>query len=112
MIIYALAFLLFLVGLYGLLTKKNLVKIVISVIIMEYAAILFIVSIGDKFNAEDPLLLKGAAPHAMVDPLAHAMALAYVLIGFSVLALMVSLVIRLYENYGTLDITKIKKLKG
>ena len=44
--LYALCFLLFMVGLYGVLVKRNLIKIIISLIIMENAVNVFIVMIG------------------------------------------------------------------
>jgi multicomponent Na+:H+ antiporter subunit C len=47
-----------------------------------------------------------------VDPIPQALVLTSIVISLGILALMVSLAIRLYEKYGTFDITKIRKLKG
>ena len=44
--IYALCFVLFMIGLYAVLTKKNIVKIVVGIIIMDYAVNLFIILLG------------------------------------------------------------------
>jgi multicomponent Na+:H+ antiporter subunit C len=47
-----------------------------------------------------------------VDPVPQALVLTSIVIGLSVTMLMVAMAIRLYEKYGTLDITEIRKLKG
>ncbi|MBU1090888.1 MAG: NADH-quinone oxidoreductase subunit K, partial [Candidatus Omnitrophica bacterium] len=45
-------------------------------------------------------------------PLPHALVLTNIVIGLAVTALIVAIAIRLYEKYGTFDITKIRKLRG
>jgi multicomponent Na+:H+ antiporter subunit C len=47
-----------------------------------------------------------------VDPLPQALVLTSIVIGLGTLALMVSLVIRLYEKHGTFDMSQISKLRG
>ena len=47
-----------------------------------------------------------------VDPLPQALVLTSIVIGLGVLALMVALCVRLYERYGTFDVTKIRRLRG
>jgi multicomponent Na+:H+ antiporter subunit C len=96
--IYGLALVLLFVGLYGVLSKKNIVKIIISLTIMEYAVSLFLILLGYSAVA--------------VDPLPQALVLVSMVMALGLLVLMVSLCTRLYERYGTLDITKIRKLKG
>jgi multicomponent Na+:H+ antiporter subunit C len=48
----------------------------------------------------------------MVDPLMQACAMTSIVIGLAITALLVAIAIRIYEKYGTFDITKIRKLKG
>jgi len=47
-----------------------------------------------------------------VDPMPQAMVLTAIVIGLAVTALLVALCVRIYERYGTFDITKIRKLRG
>lgn len=120
--IYALCFVLIMIGLYGVVVKKNVVKIVVSLAVMEYGINLLLILIGYRAPAEQggvalaPILEKGvkAADFAgqAVDPLPQAMVLTSIVISLGVLALMVALCIRLYERYGTFDITEMRKLKG
>ncbi len=47
-----------------------------------------------------------------VDPLPQALVLTSIVIGLGTTALMVALCIRLYERYGTFDMSEIRKLRG
>ncbi|MBL7076550.1 MAG: NADH-quinone oxidoreductase subunit K [Kiritimatiellae bacterium] len=114
--IYGLCLLLIVVGLYGVVTKRNVVKIVISLAIMEYGINLFLVLVGYRTHGTAPILEEGMMPETLVaqsvDPLPQALVLTSIVIGLAVLALMVALCVRLYERYGTFDVTEMKKLKG
>jgi len=114
--IYALCLVLILVGLYGALSKKNIVKIIIGLLIMEYGVNLFLILLGYRKDGVAPVIDNvkeiGEVARLGVDPLPQALVLTAIVIGLGVLALAVSLAIRLYERYGTFDITKIKRLKG
>ncbi|MDH5662655.1 MAG: sodium:proton antiporter, partial [Elusimicrobiota bacterium] len=48
----------------------------------------------------------------MVDPLPQALILTAIVIGLAVTVLIVSIAVRIYEKYGTFDITKIRRLRG
>lgn len=112
MIVYLLCFALFLVGLYGVLTKRDLVKIILSLAIMGYAANLFFILFGYKNDAGYPILSQGAAIGAMVDPLPQALVLTSIVIELGTTALLVAIVVRLFQKYKTFDITKIRRLSG
>ncbi len=119
---YALCFLLFVIGLYCAVVKKNMVKIVVGILVMEYAVNLFLIMLGYRWDGIAPIidksyLTKGGGiaeafvSHA-VDPLPQALVLTAIVISLGSLALMISICIRTYEKYGTFDITEIRRLKG
>ena len=114
--IYALCFLLILIGLYGVLTRRNIVKIVISLLVIEYGIHLFLVLQGYRTGGVPPIVDSGTEMEVWlqqsVDPLPQALVLTSIVIGLGVLALMVALSMRIQERYGTFDIRKIRKLKG
>jgi multicomponent Na+:H+ antiporter subunit C len=112
MTLYLLCLALFCVGLYGVLRKRNLVKIIVGLGIIEYAINLFFVLLGYRFGGRAPIDAQNQQILNMVDPLPQALVLTSIVIGLGVTALVISLAIRIYEKYGTFDITKIKKLKG
>jgi multicomponent Na+:H+ antiporter subunit C len=121
---YGMAFVIFAVGLYAIAVKKNLIKAIIGVIILEDAANLFLVLVGYRVPASGepipPIIIAragGGRPaadllHRAVDPLPQALVLASIVIGLAVVALMVVLALRLHQKYGTFDLTEISKLKG
>ncbi len=111
MIHYLLGILLFVIGLYGVLVKRNLFKIVIGLIIMEYATFLLFALVGFREHGTAPIQ-PGVAGKVFVDPLPQALVLTAIVIGLGTTALIAGLAVRIYEKYGTLDIRKIKKLKG
>ena len=99
-----------LVGNYGILTKRNLIKMIMSLYLMNSGVILFFVSVGYVEGGqaaifENPIKI-------MVDPLPQALVLTSIVIGLGSLALMISICIRIYEKYGTFDITQIRRLRG
>jgi len=109
---YFMCFLLLLIGLYCVVIKKNLIKIVIGLAIIEYSINLFIVLIGYRWGGHAPLLSDGMKDWVYVDPLPQALVLTAIVIGLATLMLIIALCVKLYEKYGTLDITEIRKLRG
>ncbi len=118
---YFLAMVLLVIGLYAVMGKKNLVKIIIGVIVMEYAINLFLVLVGYRGTGDAPIVTKelNQNPEALkaflanaVDPLPQALILTSIVIGLATLVLMIAIAIRIYEKYGTFDVSKIRKLRG
>ena len=113
MIVFILAILLFLVGLYGILVKRNLIKIIIGLMIMEYAINLFFALVGYRKGGTAPIVSEGLGDKILfVDPLPQALVLTAIVIGLGTTALLVSFAVRIYEKYDTFDVRKIRKLRG
>lgn len=113
MIYYLLCALLFAMGLYGVLVKRNLIKIIIGLTIMEYAIFLFFAVIGYVEEGKPPIIIEGLEKGvAFVDPLPQVLVLTAIVIGLATTALIVSIAVRIYEKYGTFDIRQINKLRG
>ncbi len=112
MIEYFLCLILFSIGLYCILRKRNIIKIIIGLGIIEYAVNLFFVLVGYRSQGRAPILAKDQPISNIVDPLPQALVLTSIVIGLAVMALVVAIAIRIYEKYGTFDIAKIKRLKG
>jgi len=116
--LYALCFLLFMIGLYCAVIKKNMVKIVIGIMVMEYAVNLFLIMLGFRSGGVAPIVgkddLAGSGGqlsdlfiNSSVDPLPQALVLTSIVIGLGSLALMISICIRTYSKY---DLTTISLL--
>ncbi len=112
MTVYFLCLVLFCIGLYCVLRKRNIIKIIIGLGIIEYAVNLFFVLVGYRMQGRAPILAKDQEVLNIVDPLPQALVLTAIVIGLAVTALLVAIAIRIYEKYGTFDITKIRRLRG
>ena len=103
---------LMIVGLFTMLAKRNLIKVIIGLGLFETGINLLLVVVGYIRGATAPIFSQttGAATE-MVDPTPQALVLTAIVIGVAILALALSLAIRLHEHYGTLDLRKIRELK-
>ena len=114
-VVYTMCMILFFTGLYGVVSKKNVVKIIISILIMENAVNLFILLIGYKKNGIAPVMVKGMSLETFagsaVDPLTQAMVLTSIVIGFAMVAFMVAVAVRIYERFKTFDVSEIRDLR-
>ena len=118
MLPYVLCMVLLAIGIYAMVAKKNVIKIIIGLAITEYAINMFLVILGWRAGPKPlaPILAPGQSAQQFlantVDPLPQALVLTSIVVGLSVLALAVALAVRLYQKYGTFDITEIRKLMG
>ena len=111
--VYGTAIALIVIGLYAVLLKKHLVKIVIGLSIIDAGIHLLFVAVGYINGGTAPIFSPGnedAGAH-MVDPVPQALVLTAIVIGFAVTALALSLVIRLYKHHHTANIDQLKSLK-
>ncbi len=114
--IYSLGLLLIGVGLYGVIVSRNTLKIVVSLVIMEHGVHLLLILIGYRSDGmppiQEPGMLASVFASQAVDPLPQALVLTSIVIGLGVLAFLVGLCVKLYERYGTFDVTEIRRLRG
>ena len=110
---YILALVLFGLGVYCILAKRNIIKIIVGLIIAECAVNLFFVLIAYRRGGQAPILTPGVEGRVpMADPLPHALVLTAIVIGLATTALMVAIAMRIYQKYGTYDIAEIRELRG
>jgi len=116
MIIYILVALMFFTGLYGIIAKKNIIKIIVGVNIVGYVTSLLFVIFGYKWDGIAPILTQdmnySQFVERAVDPLPQALVLTSIVIDLAFVAFLAALAIRIFERYGTFDIDKIRRLKG
>jgi multicomponent Na+:H+ antiporter subunit C len=112
MTVYLLTLVLFCLGIYCVVRKRNVIKLIVGVIILEYAVNLFFILAGYRMEGRAPIYSNETDVLNMVDPLPQALVLTAIVIGLASTALLVGIAMRIYEKYGTFDITKIRELKG
>jgi multicomponent Na+:H+ antiporter subunit C len=99
------ALILFFIGVYGVISHRNIIKTVISVGVMVVAAILF-------FFAREPLatnLTPITEAGVSVDPYSQGTIITAIVIGVGVTAVAFIMLINLYKKYGKADWNKRRK---
>ena len=99
---------LFGIGFTNLLIQKNLIKKIIGLNIMDTAVYLFLAEKGYIAGRAAPIVVNGVQEvEAYINPVPSGLVLTGIVVSVSVTALMLSLTIRLYRRYHTLDLDEI-----
>ena len=99
------------IGAWGMLTQRNMLKMVIGFSIIDTGVHLMIVSIGYVMGGTAPIIdaeVPAGAP--FVDPVPSALVLTAIVIGLAVTSLMLTYVVRLARTKGTLEVSSYKEL--
>ena len=104
----AVAMVLFGIGFANLLFQKNLIKKIIGFNIMDTAIYLFLAEKGYISGRMPPIVVNGVQEvSAYINPIPSGLVLTGIVVSVSVSALMLSLTVRLYRRYHTLDLDEI-----
>jgi len=96
------------IGTAGIVMGRHLFRIILALAIAEAGANLMLVVAGLKLDGVAPIITGGVISQNMVDPVPQAMVLTAIVIGVGIQALALSLAIRVYKAYGTLDMREIR----
>jgi len=110
-ILYIASFALILIGMYAVLSQRNLIRIVIGLNVADVGVNLLLVTLGYIDGGQVPIFAPGMAPGLMVDPVPSSLVLTAIVIGFGTTALMLTLVMRIYALHGTIDASRLRGLK-
>jgi len=91
--------------------KRNLIKLIMGIAMMASGVNLFLVALGYRAGGNAPIYTE-VPPGPMVLPVPQALTLTSIVISVAVLALMLTLVIRIYRHTGSLDSEKSRRMKG
>lgn len=104
----AISMILFVIGFSNLLMQKNLIKKIIGLNIMDTSMYLFLALKGYIGGRKAPIVVDGVqSVEAYINPIPSGLVLTGIVVSVSVTALMLSLTIRLYKRYHTLDLDEI-----
>ncbi|MFL5359032.1 sodium:proton antiporter [Archangium sp.] len=94
---------LFLWGLYGAVTSRNVIHLVVCLALMEASTYLVLLGVGTREDGTAPIL-QGTAPGAkLVDPVVQSLTLTDIVVGATITALLLSLSIQAHKRFGSLD---------
>jgi len=108
---------LFFISFFGLITSKNVIKSIIFVMLIQTSVIMFWLKLGIEGNPTpippiiyDPVLLENI--EYIADPLPQALTLTAIIIGFAVIAIVITMFNTLDRQYGTADWKKLEEAEG
>ena len=101
------------IGLYTVLFKKNLIKMIMGITLMENGANLFLITLAYRKGGVAPIWTSTQADSAadMVLPTAHALTLTSIVIGLATTALMLSFVMMIYKHYKTINSNEVRRCR-
>ncbi len=106
------AILLFFIGMYGLCARRNILKTIISLAIMQAALILFFLSINATESNIPPIGESLSTATHVADPLPQALMITAVVVGISVTATSLTMFVSLYHKYGSTNWNRVKRKRG
>lgn len=109
---YAVAAWLFVVGLYGIVTSRHLVHLVICLGVLQSSTYVLLLAIGYRTGASAPIFADVPAGTPAVDPVVQALMLTDIVVEVTVLALLLALAMQAFHRLGTLDPEKLNQLRG
>ena len=111
----AIGFLVILAGLWAIMTRKNIIRIIIGFSIFDTGLHIVMVALAYVKGRTAPILDDsvsiGEAIDKIVDPVPQALVLTAIVIGLGVTALMLAFAMKLHKEKRTLDVNSFKDLK-
>ncbi|MFF4345835.1 sodium:proton antiporter [Streptomyces sp. NPDC001530] len=110
---YLVAVWIFLVGCYGIATSRNLIHAVGCLAVCQSSTYVLLLSVGYRDGGTAPVysdVKPGSRP--VVDPVVQALALTDVVVGATVTALLLALVLQISKRHGTVDPDALSELRG
>ncbi len=109
---YFLAAWLFAVGLYGVITSRHLVHMIICLSVVQSSTYALLLSVGYRAGAAAPVFADIPPGTPAVDPVVQALMLTDVVVEVTVMALLLALAVLAHERTGTLDPDRLGLMKG
>ncbi|MGY1439327.1 sodium:proton antiporter [Streptomyces reniochalinae] len=110
---YLVAGWLFLAGCYGLATSRNLIHAVGSLAVCQASTYVLLLAVGYRRGGTAPVfsdIRPGSRP--VVDPVVQALTLTDVVVGATLTALLLALVVQVSKRHGTVDPDELRELRG
>lgn len=109
---YALAVWIFLVGLYGVVTSRNFVHLVVCLTLTQSSTYVLLLAIGYVNGGTAPVFVDVPQGTKAVDPVVQALALTDIVVSVTVAALLLALAIQVQKRQRTLDPDELKAMHG
>jgi multicomponent Na+:H+ antiporter subunit C len=109
---YLLAAFVFLVGLYGIVSSRNLIHIVVCVSVCQSSTYVLLLAIGYRKRGTAPVFADVPTSRRVVDPVVQSLTLTDLVVAVAVSALLLSLALKVYDHHESLDPAEVAELSG
>lgn len=109
---YVVAAVLFLAGLYGVVTSHNYIHIAICLTITQASTYVVLVAVGYTKSGTAPITKGGTQGQPLVDPIVQALTLTDVVVSVIILALLLSLALQALRYTGSIDPDELRDMHG
>jgi multicomponent Na+:H+ antiporter subunit C len=109
---YAVAAWLLLIGLYGIVTSRNLVHLIVCLTVVQSSTYVLLLAIGYRSGGTAPIFADISASRRVVDPIVATLTLTDVVVEATVAALLLALAVQAHRRFGTLDPNEMGALRG
>ncbi len=108
---FAIAAWLFLVGLYGVVSSRNLMRTILSLTVVQSATYLVLLGIGYRNGAQAPIFADIPQVTRAVDPVVQVLVLTDIVIEATVTGLLLALAVQAHKRFGSLDPSELRALR-
>ncbi|MDQ3850455.1 MAG: cation:proton antiporter subunit C [Actinomycetota bacterium] len=108
---YAIAVWVLLVGLYGVVTSRHLIHLIICVSIAQSSTYVLLLAVGYRTGAAAPVFADIPVGTDAVDPVVQALTLTDSVVGATVTALLLAIAVQAHKRFGTLDPDELDPLR-
>jgi multicomponent Na+:H+ antiporter subunit C len=109
---YLVAAWVFCVGLYGIVTSRNLIHLIICLSVSQSSTLVLLLAIGYRSGGTAPIFFDIPNNARVVDPVVQALTLTDVVVGVTVVALLLALAVQIHKETGTLDPEALRPMRG
>ncbi|MGN6797071.1 MAG: sodium:proton antiporter [Gaiellaceae bacterium] len=109
---YVLAVWIFVVGLFGIVTSKNLIHVTVCVSVCQSATYALLLAVGYRDKGTAPVYADIPTSRRVVDPVVQSLALTDIVVAVAVSALLLSFAVKAFDHKGSLDPAELAEQRG
>jgi multicomponent Na+:H+ antiporter subunit C len=109
---YAVSAWLFVIGLYGIVTSRNLIHLVVCLTVVQASTYVLLLAVGYRSAGTAAIFADISTSRKVVDPVVATLTLTDVVVEATVAALLLSLAVQAHRRFGTLDPDELGAIRG
>jgi multicomponent Na+:H+ antiporter subunit C len=108
---YAVTVWILMVGLYGIVTSRNLIHLVVCLSVAQSSTYVLLIAIGYRTGFAAPVFIDIPRDTPAVDPVVQALTLTDIVVGGTVTALLLAVAVQMEKRLETLDPDEVDPLR-